>query len=173
MTAENTHRWVGIIAIRLVSGFTSSDSTASLHTNNHKLSFLVKSNLAKLETSYTVILPPTLSAPWWQLPSNKGHVEFELISSESRTTIRTKFWAELLASFLSHEASLSAGGKNEKNAKHRKQIPRQTKVTLNWRTKVSVTRLGDFLHFGQPFKACGNNYFALFAHILGTFCKGV
>ena len=25
---------------------------------------------------------------------------------------------------------------------------------------TSVTRLGDLLHFGQLFKACGNNYFA-------------
>ena len=28
----------------------------------------------------------------------------------------------------------------------------------------SVTRLGDFLHFGQLFKAYGNNYFAQIAH---------
>ena len=35
----------------------------------------------------------------------------------------------------------------------------------------SVTRLGD-LFFGQLFKACGNNYFAQIAHILGNFCKG-
>ena len=34
----------------------------------------------------------------------------------------------------------------------------------------SVTRFGDFLHFGQLFKACGNNYFAQIAHIV---CKGV
>ena len=27
----------------------------------------------------------------------------------------------------------------------------------------SVTRLGDLLHFGQLFKACGNNYFAQIA----------
>ena len=36
-----------------------------------------------------------------------------------------------------------------------------------------VTRLGNFLHFGQLLKACGNNYFAQIAHILGNFCKGV
>ena len=36
-----------------------------------------------------------------------------------------------------------------------------------------VTRLGDFLHFEQLFKAPGNNYFAQIAHILGNFCKGV
>ena len=29
----------------------------------------------------------------------------------------------------------------------------------------SVTRLGNFLHFGQLFKACGNNNFAQGAHI--------
>ena len=34
---------------------------------------------------------------------------------------------------------------------------------------VSVTRLGDLLHFGQLFKASGNNYFAQIAHILGNF----
>ena len=37
----------------------------------------------------------------------------------------------------------------------------------------SVTRLGDLLHFGQLFKACGNNYFTQIAHILGNFCKGL
>ena len=37
----------------------------------------------------------------------------------------------------------------------------------------SVTRLDNLLHFGQLFKACGNNYFALIAHILGHFCKVV
>ena len=37
----------------------------------------------------------------------------------------------------------------------------------------SVTRLGDLLHFEQLFKACGNNYFAQIAHILGNFCKVV
>ena len=38
---------------------------------------------------------------------------------------------------------------------------------------TSVTRLGDLLHFGQLFKACGNNYFALIVHILGNLCKVV
>ena len=37
----------------------------------------------------------------------------------------------------------------------------------------SVTRLGDLLHFGQLFKACGNNSFAQIYHFLGNFCKGV
>ena len=37
---------------------------------------------------------------------------------------------------------------------------------------LSVTRLADFLHFGQPFKAGGNNYFTQIFHILGNFCKG-
>ena len=35
----------------------------------------------------------------------------------------------------------------------------------------SVTRLGDLLHFGQLFKACGSNYFDQIAHILGTFWR--
>ena len=39
--------------------------------------------------------------------------------------------------------------------------------------KISVTRLGDLLHFGQIFKASGNNYFAQTAHILGKFCRGI
>ena len=30
----------------------------------------------------------------------------------------------------------------------------------------SVTRLGDFLHFGQPFKSGGYNYFSQIAHIV-------
>ena len=33
----------------------------------------------------------------------------------------------------------------------------------------SVTRLGDLLHFGQLFKACGNNYFGQIAHIIRQF----
>ena len=39
--------------------------------------------------------------------------------------------------------------------------------------RLSVTRLGDLLDFGQLFKAFGNNCFAQMAHILGKFCKGV
>ena len=38
---------------------------------------------------------------------------------------------------------------------------------------TSVTRFGDFLHFVQPFKAGGNNYFSQITHILGNFCKVV
>ena len=33
----------------------------------------------------------------------------------------------------------------------------------------SVTRLGDFLHFGQQFKAFGNNKFAQISYILSQF----
>ena len=36
---------------------------------------------------------------------------------------------------------------------------------------ASVTRLGDLLHFRQLFNACGKNYFAKIARILGNFCK--
>ena len=32
--------------------------------------------------------------------------------------------------------------------------------TDNFNLIFSVTRLGNLLHFGQPFKACSNNYFA-------------
>ena len=42
-----------------------------------------------------------------------------------------------------------------------------------WWAVTSVTRLGDLLHFGQLFKACGNNYFAQIAHFYGHFCKVV
>ena len=35
----------------------------------------------------------------------------------------------------------------------------------------NVTRLGDLLHFGQLFKASGNNYFAQITRILGNFVK--
>ena len=34
---------------------------------------------------------------------------------------------------------------------------------------TSVTRLGDLLHFGQLFKACGNNYFGQIAQICKQF----
>ena len=30
---------------------------------------------------------------------------------------------------------------------------------------ISITKLGNFLHFRQLFKACGNNYFAQIAQI--------
>ena len=33
----------------------------------------------------------------------------------------------------------------------------------------SVTRLGNFLHCGQPFKSGGNNYFTQIAHIVRQF----
>ena len=36
----------------------------------------------------------------------------------------------------------------------------------------SVTRLGDFLHFGQLFNGHGKKYFSQIAHILGSFCRG-
>ena len=39
--------------------------------------------------------------------------------------------------------------------------------------EISVTRDGDFLHFGQPFKAGGNNYLPKLPTLLGNFCKGV
>ena len=36
-----------------------------------------------------------------------------------------------------------------------------TEITKKcFRPQISVTRLGDLLHFGQLFKACCNNYFA-------------
>ena len=34
---------------------------------------------------------------------------------------------------------------------------------------TSVTKLGDLLHFGQLYKACGNNYFAQIALIFRDF----
>ena len=37
---------------------------------------------------------------------------------------------------------------------------------------ISATRFGNFLHFGQLFKAFGNNKFAQISHILRQFCKG-
>ena len=42
---------------------------------------------------------------------------------------------------------------------------------VQWVTlAVSVTRLDNLLHFGQLFKACGDNYFAQITHILGNYC---
>ena len=43
--------WGESITVWLVPSFTSLDSTASLHTNNHILSVLVNSNLVKMEIS--------------------------------------------------------------------------------------------------------------------------
>ena len=48
----------GSITVELVSSFTSG---ASLNTKNYKFSSIAKSSLVKLETSCTVILPPTVS----------------------------------------------------------------------------------------------------------------
>ena len=45
----------------MVPSFTSLDSAALLHTKNNILSSLVKSSLVKVETSCTMILPPTAS----------------------------------------------------------------------------------------------------------------
>ena len=45
-------------------------------------------------------------------------------------------------------------------------------VLLLCRPDSSMTRLGDLLHFGQLFKAWGNNYFTQITHILGNFGKG-
>ena len=39
-------------------------STAPLHTNINMISSLAESNLVKLEKSYTVIHPPTVSVHW-------------------------------------------------------------------------------------------------------------
>ena len=33
----------------------------------------------------------------------------------------------------------------------------------------NVTRLGDILHYGEPLKAGGKNYFTQFAHIVRQF----
>ena len=36
---------------------------------------------------------------------------------------------------------------------------------------TSVTRLGNLMHFGQLFQACGDNYFAQIAHIFRQFVE--
>ena len=38
-------------------------------------------------------------------------------------------------------------------------------------TGVQCDKYGDLLYFGQLFQACGNNYFAQIAHILGIILK--
>ena len=49
------------------------------------------------------------------------------------------------------------------------RIPDNHKFFALGLVSSSVTRLGDLLHFGQLFKACGNNYFALIAQIFRQF----
>ena len=71
--AENTHHW-GKYQCRLVSSLTSLDSTASLHTNNRIFSFMVKSNLVKLETSRTVILPPPMIVLLSKVPIKQQYI---------------------------------------------------------------------------------------------------
>ena len=46
-------------------------------------------------------------------------------------------------------------------------------VTYNKLFPISVTRLGNILHFEQLFKVFGNNCFAQIVHISGNFCKVV
>ena len=53
----------GSITLWLVSSLTGLVSTDSLHKHKYFL-FLVKPSLVKLETSRTVILPPTGSILW-------------------------------------------------------------------------------------------------------------
>jgi len=60
------------------------------------------------------------------------------------------------------------GRKNENIRKTYKKFKHKLASPMN-----SVTRLGDFLHFGQLFKAFGNNYLAQSFTFLGNFCKGV
>ena len=75
------HSLLGEVSLRLVFSSTSLDSTASLSTYKHTYIFiLVKSNLVKLETSCTAILPlqwvfsgsiydankSTILVPWWR-----------------------------------------------------------------------------------------------------------
>ena len=57
---ENTHLWR---KYHCPAGFQfyKYDSTSSLHFYNHIVSFLVKSNVVKLETSCKVIPPPMVS----------------------------------------------------------------------------------------------------------------
>ena len=43
-----------------MSSFTSLNSTASLHIEHNTFSLLVKFSLVKLDTSCTVILPPSV-----------------------------------------------------------------------------------------------------------------
>ena len=59
-TRQRTITIGGRITVWLLRSFTSMASTESLHTKNHIFSFLVKSNLVKLESSHKVILPPTV-----------------------------------------------------------------------------------------------------------------
>ena len=70
---ENTVTVGGSITVRLVSSFSSLDSTASQHTKNHIFYFLVKSNLVKLETSCTVIILPRVSVLWLNVQQWKEH----------------------------------------------------------------------------------------------------
>ena len=50
----------------------------------------------------------------------------------------------------------------------------QGKIMSDWPLSgrdipTSATRLGNLLHFGQLFKACGNNYFAKIAHVFSQY----
>ena len=70
---ENTHRW-GRITGQLVSSLTRLDLTKKGKVLFSTCSEAVESKLVKLETSHTVILPPTVSVLWLDHYTNRLRV---------------------------------------------------------------------------------------------------
>ena len=64
LTDQRTLTVGGSITVRLVASFTRLHETASLNTNKIIFHSLVSFSLVKLETSCTVMLPPTVSVLW-------------------------------------------------------------------------------------------------------------
>ena len=56
--------------------------------------------------------------------------------------------------------SIKEGERKEWKSKIIEKRERKWTNKMCWDVVVGVTRLGDLLHFGQLFKAHGNNYFA-------------
>ena len=63
--------------------------------------------------------------------------------------------------------------KNSESVCHSQILNSKQLFTNSFRLNSSVTRLGDLLHFGQAFKAGGNNYLPKSPTLLGNFYKGV
>ena len=58
--SEHSPTVKGSLTLYLISSFTGLDTAVSAHSNNSIISLLVKSYPVKLETSWAVILPPTV-----------------------------------------------------------------------------------------------------------------
>ena len=101
---------------------------------------------------------------------------FNFVSSSSslmmmlkcvRRSVSFEIWSQVYDGKSQTPAPVPSTPSIQAAALHSSVTPSSVKMLL----RSSVTRFGDLLHFGQPFKACGNNYFSQIAHISGNFVQ--